>query len=125
MLSGECNLNYGAIFENFVAQELTAHGYDLYYYNSKKFGELDFVVEHSGHILPIEVKSGKDYTKHNALNNVLSNPEFCLSESIVLCNDNVRLDGIVTYLPIYMSMFIKRKDQTSPLIYKPDLSGLM
>lgn len=125
MLSGECNLNYGAIFENLIAQELTVHGYDLYYYNSKKFGELDFVVEHSGHILPIEVKSGKDYTKHNALNNVLSNPEFGLSEAIVLCNDNIRQDGIVTYLPIYMSMFIKRKDQTSPLIYKPDLSGLM
>lgn len=125
MLSGECNLNYGAIFENFVAQELTAHGYDLYYYNSKKFGELDFVVEHTGHILPIEVKSGKDYTKHNALNNVLSNPEFELPEAIVLCNDNIRQDGIITYMPIYMSMFIKRKAQTSPLIYKPDLRGLM
>lgn len=125
MLSGECNLNYGAIFENFVAQELTAHGYDLYYYNSKKFGELDFVTEHSGHILPIEVKSGKDYTKHNALNNVLSNPEFELSEAIVLCNDNVRQEGMITYMPIYMSMFIKHNAQTMPLIYKPDLSGLM
>lgn len=125
MLSGECTLNYGAIFENFIAQELTAHGYDLYYYNSKKFGELDFVVEHTGHILPIEVKSGKDYTKHNALNNVLSNPEFELPEAIVLCNDNIRQDGIITYMPIYMSMFIKRKPQTSPLIYKPDLSGLI
>lgn len=39
--------------------------YDLFCFNSKKQGELDFVVEHQGEVLPIEVKSGKDYEHMN------------------------------------------------------------
>ena len=72
IVSKEKDINKGAVYENVVAQELHAHGYPLYYYNSKKKGELDFVVEHSGRVLPIEVKSGKDYEKHSALDNVMA-----------------------------------------------------
>jgi len=69
LLSGELNINYGSVYENFVAQELFAHGFggrehNLWYFNDKKQGELDFVIEHNGEVIPIEVKSGKDYERH-------------------------------------------------------------
>lgn len=116
-------INYGAIYENVVAQELKAHGFDLYYYNSKRLGELDFVVEYHGNVLPIEVKSGKDYERHNALSNVMSSAEFALPEALVLCNGNVSVDGKVVYMPVYMLMFLE-KEQTVNVTYKLDLSDL-
>ena len=75
ILRGEVNINHGAIYENVVAQELLSHGFEhLYYFNNKKQGEVDFVLEKGdGTILPVEVKSGKDYAFHLALNNILSN----------------------------------------------------
>lgn len=99
------DLNKGAVYENVVAQELNAHGYALYYYNSKKNGELDFVIEHDGRVLPIEVKSGKDYEKHSALDNVMRIEGYDIKEACVLANSNVKTDGKVTYLPVYMVMF--------------------
>lgn len=75
IVSKQKDINKGAIFENVVAQELHAHGYPLYYYNNKKKGELDFVIEQSGKVLSIEVKSGKDYEKHSALYNVIASKE--------------------------------------------------
>lgn len=116
-------INYGAIYENVVAQELKAHGFDLYYYNNKRFGELDFVVKYHGNVLPIEVKSGKDYERHNALSNVMSSAEYALPEALVLCNGNVSVDGKVVYMPIYMLMFLE-KEQTVNVTYKLDLSDL-
>lgn len=107
MLTGVTNINYGAVFENFAAQELKAHGYKLYYFNSKKQGELDFVIEHEGEVLPIEIKSGKDYKHHNALNNVLNNEEYVIKEALVFANGNIETKGRITYLPIYMLMCLK------------------
>ncbi|MDO4510960.1 MAG: AAA family ATPase [Bacteroidales bacterium] len=124
MLSGEIDINFGAIFENVVAQELTAHGFSLYYFNSKKLGELDFVVEHGGVVLPIEVKSGKDYAKHKALSNVMNTPEYGIPEAVVLCNDNVHTAGAVVYLPVYMVMFLVAREEVPAMVFKPDLSGL-
>ena len=107
IVSKQKDINKGAIFENVVAQELHAHGYPLYYYNNKKKGELDFVIEQSGKVLPIEVKSGKDYEKHSALDNVLASKEYDIDQAIVFTNDNVKVDGNLTYYPIYMIMFLK------------------
>ena len=107
VVNKEKDINKGAVYENVVAQELYAHGYPLYYYNSKKKGELDFVVEHAGKVLPIEVKSGKDYEKHSALDNVMSVAEYGIDEAYVFTNDNIKTKGKVTYLPIYMVMFLK------------------
>ena len=101
------DINKGAIYENVVVQELYAHGYRVYYYNSKKMGELDFVIEHDGEILPIEVKSGKDYEKHSALNNVLGVKEYDIAEACVFTNENLKSDGKITYYPIYMIMFLQ------------------
>lgn len=107
IVTKEKDINKGAVYENVVAQELYAHKYSLYYYNSKKKGELDFVVEQAGRVLPIEVKSGKDYEKHSALDNVMAVPEYGIQEAYVFTNDNVKTDGKLTYLPIYMVMFLQ------------------
>ena len=107
IVSKEKDINKGAVYENVVAQELYAHGYPLYYYNSKKRGELDFVIEHAGQVLPIEVKSGKDYEKHSALDNVMAVEEYGIKEAYVFTNDNVKTVGRLTYYPIYMVMFLQ------------------
>lgn len=124
VLKGDDAINYGSIYENVVAQELLAHGFcELYYYNSKKMGEVDFVVEHNGEVFPIEVKSGKDYARHRALNNILDCSEYNIPESVVLCNDNYAQKDKVTYAPIYMVMFI-HKDLAIDVKFSLDLSGL-
>lgn len=107
IVSKEKDVNKGAVYENVVAQELHAHGYPLYYYNSKKKGELDFVIEHAGRVLPIEVKSGKDYEKHSALDNVMAACEYGIQEAYVFTNDNIKVNGKLTYFPIYMVMFLQ------------------
>ena len=107
IISKEKDVNKGAVYENVVAQELHAHGYPLYYYNSKKKGELDFVIEHAGRVLPIEVKSGKDYEKHSALDNVMAAHEYGIEEAYVFTNDNIKVNGKLTYFPIYMVMFLQ------------------
>lgn len=105
ILSKDSNINCGGIYENAVIQELVSKGFKVYYYNSNRLGELDFVIEYKGHVLPIEVKSGKDYTMHSAMNNCLNNKEYAMSEGVVFANCNVSVKGKITYLPIYMSMF--------------------
>lgn len=105
IVNGEA-VNKGGIFENVVAQELTAHGYEIYYYISKKFGELDLVIEHEGKVLPIEVKSGKDYTRHSALDNVMGVADYHISKAIVLSAANISVDDKVVYYPVYMTMFL-------------------
>ena len=107
IVNKESDINKGAVFENIVAQELYAHGYPLYYYNSKKFGEIDFIVEQNGKSLPIEVKSGKAYNKHSALNNLLDVKEYGIEGAFIFTNDNVKIEGKFNYLPIYMVMFLK------------------
>lgn len=123
IINGDKDINYGSIYENAVAQELVAHGIEPYYYNSKKRGELDFVIELSGKILPIEVKSGKDYDFHRALSNIMDCGEYDLPEAVVFNNDNIRVKDKILYAPIYMTMFLE-KSNTAPEYYKVDLSGL-
>ena len=125
IIRGEVNVNYGAVYENLTAQELSAHGFSLYYFNSKKLGELDFVLETSDGVVPVEVKSGKDYERHNALKNVLACDNYGIRNAIVLTNDNLRTSGRVTYMPIYMLMFIRKNAASSPQIVVPDLTGLV
>lgn len=120
ILTGDAKINYGAIYENFAAQELRAHGYNLYYFNNKKQGELDFVVENKDSILPIEIKSGKDYKRHNALSNVILNDEYNISEAIVFSNGNIESEGKVLYMPIYMLMYLQPEEIADPIFkFKP------
>ena len=124
LLRHETTINFGSVYENVAAQELTAHGYALYYYNSKKFGELDFMIEEDGKILPIEIKSGKDYYRHNAMDNVLELPDYGIDEGYVFCNGNVEAAGKVTYFPIYMLMFLQKQEFPRELLFDSDFSDL-
>ena len=123
ILNNEIGINFGAIYENAIAQELKAHGFKIFYYNSKKYGELDFVIKLNDELVPLEIKSGKNYERHNALKKVTTSDEFNINKAFVFCNDNVKKSGKVIYLPIYMIMFIQEK-QVESLIYKIDLSGI-
>ena len=121
ILQGEVCVNNGAIYENAVAQELHAHGWKLYYFNSKKQGEVDFLLEQDSEIIPVEVKSGKDYQRHVALSNILGNGEYAIRRALVLNNDNMEQRGDVLYAPVYMTMFIHYRRQVEPIIYHPEL----
>ena len=109
ILNGETEINFGSVYENAVAQELTAHGFAPTYYNSSAHGEIDFVIERDGCVLPIEVKSGKHYKRHRALAHMMDEPEFGLSSAVVLDDDALRAEGGVFYAPIYMMMFLEQK----------------
>lgn len=124
LLSENQDINNGALYENVVAQELKAHGFKLYYYNSKKFGELDFVIEYKGKVLPIEVKSGKNYQRHSALNNIMEISNYSIEEAFVLSNYNVEVKGNLVYYPIYMLMFIEDEEIKLPKVEIDDLSVL-
>lgn len=124
VLTGDKNINFGSVYENAVAQELVAHGIQPYYYNNKKRGELDFVIELDGNVLPIEVKSGKDYVQHRALANILDCADYTLPEALVLCSDNVKKVGKITYAPVYMTMFLERRND-APSHYEVDISMLV
>ena len=123
IIQGDKNINFGSIYENAVAQELVAHNIDAYYYNNKKRGEIDFVIELEGKVLPIEVKSGKDYETHHALSNIMDCEEYELQKAIVFNNENLHTKNKIIYSPIYMIMFLERKNE-APTFYKIDLSGI-
>ncbi len=123
ILNNEKNINFGSIYENVVAQELTANGLELYYYKNKKLGELDFVIELAEEVVPLEVKSGKDYKIHNALNNVLSMNEYDIKEAYILSNENLSVNQNKVYIPVYMAMFLKNKKPDIG-VYKIDLTAL-
>lgn len=122
LLNGRIDINFGAVFENFVAQELTAHGYEhLYYFNSKKHGEVDFLVERGGAALPIEVKSGSDYKSHAALGNMMSVSDYGLSRAAVYTASNEIEDGPVAYFPIYALMFLEHDSLPEGAVYRLEL----
>lgn len=123
ILNKEKDINFGSIYENAVAQELKMQGFELYYFNSKKQGELDFVIEYKGNVLPIEVKSGKSYTRHNALDNVMSTPRYHIEQAIVFCNENIHEKNKIVYMPVYMAGMLK-KETKEDYIYSLDLGIL-
>ena len=125
MLMNELNINYGAIYENVVAQELKCHGFNLFYYNNNRSGELDFIIEYEDCVLPIEIKSGKDYERHAALNNCMKNPRYNIHEAFVFCNGNVNKKDNIIYYPIYMVTFLHKEKKLGDMLYKLDLSALI
>ena len=112
-LAGERNVNFGGVYENVVAQELAMWKVPLHYYHHTRLGEIDFMGESSGSVLPIEVKSGKTYRRHVALNNLLRSDEYGIPRAYVLCEGNVEeenRDGkLVRYLPLYMLPFVAKE----------------
>ena len=103
------SVNLGSVYETVVATELIAHGYNLFYYDNKDKGEVDYIIDDYQNLstLPIEVKSGKDYSIHSALNNLVSNDAYNIQKAYVLSNERlVKQKGKIIYLPIYYVMFI-------------------
>ena len=116
VMETESSVNLGSVYESVVAQELCAHSYPLFYYDNKTKGEVDFMIDDTQHlsVQPIEVKSGKDYQVHSALNSFTSDPNYKIEQGIVLSNSReVIKKGKILYLPIYFVMFIQKQDATN------------
>lgn len=109
ILDDEKSINLGSTYETIVASELIAHNHKLFYYDNRKKGEVDFLIDDydSLSIIPIEVKSGKDYTTHSALNNFINNDEYKIEKAYVVSNErNIKINGKIIYIPIYYIMFL-------------------
>lgn len=120
VIKNERGINLGSVYESVVAQELKAHGHKLFYYDNRQKGEVDFLVDdkNSMSVLPIEVKSGKDYTIHSALSRMVEEPEYNIKSAIVFSNERlVTTVGKITYLPIYYVMFIDNTVVPKQLIF--------
>lgn len=108
VLDDEKSINLGSVYETVVASELTAHGFKLFYYDNRNKGEVDYLIDDYDSLctVPIEVKSGKDYTVHSALNTFVKNEDYHIKKAFVMSNERtVKQNGKITYIPIYYIMF--------------------
>ena len=127
VLQDDRSINLGSVYETVVAQELHAHGFTLHYYDNKQKGEVDYLIDDYEHltVLPIEVKSGKDYTIHSALNNFLDTPDYHIQRAVVLSNEReVKVSDGITYQPVYYCMFYQKdyvRDEGGLVIPSPEL----
>lgn len=111
IMDDERSINLGAVYESVVASELSAHGYPLYYYDNRSKGEVDYLIDdyNSLSVVPIEVKSGKDYSVHSALNAFVKNEQYPIKQAFVLSNTReITSKGKITYLPIYFILFFQK-----------------
>lgn len=112
ILDDERSINLGSVYECVVASELIAHGYKLFYYDNRNKGEVDYLIDdyNSLSTIPIEVKSGKDYTIHSALNAFVQNEDYHIKKAFVVSNERVvSTKGKITYIPIYYIMFFQNQ----------------
>lgn len=119
VIGSDSSVNLGAVYETVIAQELIAHGYTLRYYDNKVKGEVDFLVDDYDTLsaLPIEVKSGKDFRRHRALDKFVENEDYHIKKAILLSNNSaVEHIGKVIYMPIYYAMFLKPSNPESFII---------
>ena len=123
LISKNGEVNNGAHFENAVAQQLLANGIEPYFCKKSKIGELDFLIEMGGKVVTIEVKSGKGYKSHKALDNYMEIADYHLDRAYVFSTFNIEKEGNITYLPIYMSYLLK-ETKMDKLIVNLDISGL-
>ena len=108
VLDDEAGINLGSVYESVVAQELIAHGHKLFYYDNRTKGEVDYLIDDYDSLsaVPIEVKSGKDYTIHSALSTLVNNADYHVKKAYVLSNERqISVNNKITYLPIYYAMF--------------------
>ncbi|MCD7955634.1 MAG: AAA family ATPase [Lachnospiraceae bacterium] len=124
LLQGNMDVNMGSILENMFAQSIKGSGFSLNYYESKKIGELDFVIQNGTEIDLIEVKSGHDYKKHPALDHVSQVENWKFGKKIVFCEGNVEKEEGIHYLPWYMILFYQPEEAPLGYLYQVDLSAL-
>ena len=109
ILQDKKGVNLGSVYETVIAQELKAHGHELYYFDRKKVGEVDFLLDDYENlsICPVEVKSGSDERNFRALPKIILDPNYNVSNAYVLSNKGlVSQEGKITYMPIYFIPFI-------------------
>lgn len=114
----------GSILENVFAQELVSNGFLLRYFNKKNIGEIDFIVQKGKSAVPIEIKSGNDYTKHKALDNLIAKQGWNINSGIVFCKGNLEIGNGITYYPWYMSMFFKQETLPEHLKVNVDIVNI-
>lgn len=118
VLDDECSINLGSVYETVVASELAAHGHKLFYYDNRSKGEVDYLIDDYDSLsaVPIEVKSGKDYTVHRALNSFVQNDDYHIQKAYVVSNERtIKQDGKVIYIPIYYIMFFEASSSSKDL----------
>ena len=120
VLEDQKSINLGSVYETVVASELIAHGYKLFYYDNKNKGEVDYLIDDFDSLstVPIEVKSGKDYRVHSALNAFVQNEDYHIKKAFVVSNERtVSQDGKITYIPIYYIMFFHAESKKEDLLF--------
>ena len=119
IMNDVASINLGSVYETVVAQELCAHGFSLYYYDNKKNGEVDYLIDDMENlsVLPLEIKSGKDYRVHSALDKFLGIKEYNIRQAFVLSNarEVETRDGI-TYMPIYYISCFRHEQEKETLL---------
>ncbi len=109
ILDNERSINLGSVYECVAASELIAHGHKLFYYDNRKKGEVDYLIDDYENlsVLPIEIKSGKDYQIHSAISSFTNNVEYKIKFGYVFSNERtIKKRDKIIYLPIYYIMFI-------------------
>lgn len=124
LLNGELQINMGSILENVIAQQLKCNGFHLNYFDGKRTGEIDFVLQNGMGIELVEVKSGKDYKIHSALNKIKKTEGWKFHKSCVFCKGNLEREDEIDYYPWYMIMFFKTGQMPAEMKYEIDLSSL-
>ncbi|NLB78647.1 MAG: ATP-binding protein [Clostridiaceae bacterium] len=125
ILNGNLDINLGSILENVMAQSIKSNGFSLHFFDAKKYGELDFVIQNGMDIDLVEIKSGKDYKKHTALDKILAVDEWNFNRAYVFCKGNIESYDNVVYLPWYQIMFFKPDAIPKGLKYEVDISNLI
>jgi len=110
LLNGDLSMNEGMIMENMVAQELVCRGHSLVFFefrtnDSQRTQDIDFLIANGRKIIPLEVKSGKS-SIHKSLDRFIDKYTDKTDNAIVIHTKDLRLEGMVTYIPVYMTMFL-------------------
>lgn len=111
LLSDKLEANLGYVYENAVAQMLTAKGNNLFYYTMKSetsnhLYEIDFLLSNGTKINPIEVKSG-NYREHKSLDVFCEKFSSRIREKYVVHTKDYKWENGINYLPVYMIPFIE------------------
>jgi len=116
ILDDKLCVNLGSVYESAVASELKAHGFNLYYYDNRKKGEVDFLIDDYDSLstIPLEIKSGKDYSTHAALDRFMKNDDYHIKKAYVFSNsEKITEEDKIIYYPIYMCMFLKKEEKSN------------
>ncbi len=110
ILDADAGINLGSVYETACAMELSAHGHALYYFDSKKVGEVDFLINDYATlaVLPLEIKSGNDQNNFRAIPKLVApDGAYKLQRGYIFGNKNMATSkGNLVVLPIYSIMFV-------------------